>query len=335
MLGMLTVNFKLVMGAAENGSPWLTGARGLVDGKAAALFVVIAGVGTSLLARREGAKRILLRRALVLFGLGLVFSLIWPGDILHFYGVYIALAVAFVRKPSSTLFVAALLGALIFIPMLAIFDYDAHWDWKTLEYSQFWSIDGFVRHLLFNGFHPVVPWMSFFLGGMLLGRMNLRSPRLQRSLLVGGVVVYLVVETLSRLVGNPGDDSLSFVGTQMMPPLPFYLLAAGSSAVAFLMLALIVANRFPNALAIRAISLSGRFSLTIYLAHAVVGMSLLDWLGLIAGSGTAVVSALGFAIAFWLSMIVFALVWRRYHRLGPAEHIFRTLCGEAPKNGNP
>ena len=52
VFGMVVVNFKVVMGAAMNGPDWLVKTIGLLDGRAAATFVVLAGAGVSLLTKK-------------------------------------------------------------------------------------------------------------------------------------------------------------------------------------------------------------------------------------------------------------------------------------------
>ena len=46
---MVVVNFKIVMGAGDRGPDWLVSLVGLLEGRAAATFVVLAGAGLSLL----------------------------------------------------------------------------------------------------------------------------------------------------------------------------------------------------------------------------------------------------------------------------------------------
>ena len=41
LLGMIVVNYKIVMGAEESGPLWLTGLVGLLDGRAAATLSLI------------------------------------------------------------------------------------------------------------------------------------------------------------------------------------------------------------------------------------------------------------------------------------------------------
>lgn len=56
VFGMVIVNFKIVMGAEQNGPDWLVSLVGMFDGRAAATFVVLAGVGVSLTSRRGRAS---------------------------------------------------------------------------------------------------------------------------------------------------------------------------------------------------------------------------------------------------------------------------------------
>ena len=111
VFGMVVVNFKTVMVVESAGPEWLVWMTGLLDGRAAATFVVLAGVGISLLSRRSresGAlvavardRGTLIRRAVFLFLFGLAYTPVWPGDILHFYGVYICVAAFFLTAPSN------------------------------------------------------------------------------------------------------------------------------------------------------------------------------------------------------------------------------------------
>ena len=68
------------------------------EGKAAATFVVLAGVGIALMTnsaikennqlKLKTAKIRIIKRALFLFIIGVSYIPIWPADILHFYGIY-------------------------------------------------------------------------------------------------------------------------------------------------------------------------------------------------------------------------------------------------------
>ena len=84
VFGMVAVNFKIVMGAEKNGPDWLVNLVGLIDGRAAATFVVLAGAGISLFSRKGRTlddrdllaqdRRTLLKRALFLFVIGSLYT---------------------------------------------------------------------------------------------------------------------------------------------------------------------------------------------------------------------------------------------------------------------
>ena len=107
VIGMVIVNFKVVLGADKQGADWLVWLVGLLDGRAAATFVILAGVGISLLSRRARKnndplalaekRKTLLKRALFLFCFGLIYAPVWPADILHFYGIYLLLGAVLIN----------------------------------------------------------------------------------------------------------------------------------------------------------------------------------------------------------------------------------------------
>ncbi len=91
IIGMIFVNFKVVMSNQTSG--WLYEFVDILSGKAAALFVVLAGAGMTLMynsAKQKNdnqqliqVKINLLKRAAFLFVAGLSYYVIWPADILH------------------------------------------------------------------------------------------------------------------------------------------------------------------------------------------------------------------------------------------------------------
>ena len=92
---MVFVNFRVALATEEGSPPWLTWLDTRLDGRASATFVILAGVGLSLLSRRAEkratwrrwpASVARFRRAAFLFVVGLLYWSIWPAEILHYYG---------------------------------------------------------------------------------------------------------------------------------------------------------------------------------------------------------------------------------------------------------
>ena len=92
----------------------------LADGTARCLLEMLFGVGMVILTDRAAARlgewRVLRGYAfrnivLFLFGLVHIFVLLWPGDILHTYGIAALVAVLFRRLPARALLMIGLVGA--------------------------------------------------------------------------------------------------------------------------------------------------------------------------------------------------------------------------------
>ncbi|MGV2687187.1 hypothetical protein GNF82_23340, partial [Clostridium perfringens] len=57
IFGMIIVNYKLAMEVGDHGAIWLHTIAGLFEGRASALFVVLAGIGVSLMTAKARLSR--------------------------------------------------------------------------------------------------------------------------------------------------------------------------------------------------------------------------------------------------------------------------------------
>lgn len=342
VFGMVLVNYKVVMGAEGSGPAWLAALAGLVDGRAAALFVVLAGIGISLLSqqgrlgndpgRLARDRRTLLKRALFLFVAGTLYTSLWPADILHFYGLYIAVAACLLATSTRRLWVCGVGLTLLFVALFAVLDYEQGWNWETLEYKGLWTPSGALRHLAFNGFHPVIPWLAFLLAGMAIGRADLAVCAIRRRVFRWGVGVALGAEAGSRMLvaafaRNASADEAAAIaavfGTDPMPPLPLYVLAAGGTASAIIAASVALGKRYGDRRWLRPFVATGQLALTLYVAHVVVGMGILDAMGRL--ENQTLPFALLAATVFCAAGVAFASLWRRRFRRGPLEAALRAL----------
>jgi len=342
LFGMVIVNFKIVMGAEENGAPWLVYLTGLLDGRAAATFVLLAGIGISLLsgnARRSSApqatvpiRNTLLKRALFLFVVGLLYTPVWPADILHFYGVYIAVAALLLTSSIQKLSILSFLLMVGFVFMFFAFNYEHEWNWETLEYAGFWTPGGMIRNLFFNGFHPTIPWLSFLLIGMIIGRFDLNNLVVRRRVFLAGLVTALaaegtswfLIQSLSAGVSLADQETIvSIFGTKPMPPMPLYILAGAGTASAIVAALVDVGVRCGSHRWIRPWVATGQLALTLYVAHVVVGMGILEAIGRLENQ-TLSFSLLASGI-FFISSVVFAYLWGCRFKRGPIEMLMRYL----------
>ncbi len=346
VLAMVLVNFEVVMRAKENGAVWLQWIVSLFEGRAAATFVVLAGVGISLMTHKKPelsdqitlriSRNRLLKRAVFLFVIGLAYTPLWPADILHYYGVYIAIGSLLLTCPGRWLWTFAAASAALFVVLLFTLDYEAGWNWNTLTYAKFWTPIGITRNTLFNGFHPVIPWVSFLIAGMWLGRLDLSSRAVRKSIQTWCIPIVVIAEITSRamawlLLADPNldtetaDSIISLIGTAPMPPMPQYLLSAGATAFIVIAISISWTEKSPDSLAARLIISTGQLALTMYVAHVVVGMGILESIGLLSNQTLefAVISALIFCAVGML----YSYLWTRRFKRGPLEWMMRRICG--------
>lgn len=331
LFGMLAVNFAIVMGADEK-----TGALGLLTeglhGRAAASFVVLAGLGMGLSGRNKrwlALVPVTLKRAGFLMVVGLANALIFEADILHFYAVYFLVGLIFLRASMPAL-IAGIIGVnLIFLGLFARVSYMTSWDFENFAYLDLWTFKGALRHLFYNGWHPVFPWAGFLLFGLLLARLDLSSTRLQHLMIYAGAAMIAVAEIGARLadLAWTGADPLTaaLFSTQPMPPSPFYMLGGMGGATLLIGLCLTLERFIGDGAPFRALAATGRITLTLYIAHIYVGMSIIEAMGMLGGQTLS--ASWTAALAFTLGAIAFALLWARRFKRGPLEIVMRRLCG--------
>ncbi len=332
LVGMVIVNFDIVMTQGPIPDGDLLSIAKLLQGRAAATFIVLAGIGFGLNAAHDNRDRILgvtLRRAAFLLALGLLNSLIFSADIIHYYAFYFLFGVLFLRALNWLLWVAMAGLVVEFMGMVFLFDYSTGWTWETLQYSGFWTVRGFIRNLFFNGWHPIFPWFAVFLFGLWLSRLVLSARKTQMVLVAGGALGFFAATALSRFltrwIGPMEAEAVILFTTEPVPPMPLYMLVGGSAAAFIIGICLWLAPKLKTLNFLHLLTVPGRQTLTLYIAHIIIGMSALDLLGLLEGQthGSALVASL----VFCLIAMLFTLVWARFFNRGLLETLMRKLTG--------
>ncbi|ARZ74356.1 hypothetical protein CCR98_09270 [Stenotrophomonas sp. WZN-1] len=326
LAGMVLVNFRLALAVPAEGTSWLAGVFRLLEGKASATFVTLAGLGLVLATQRSGwmqASMQTWRRAAFLLALGLLNLTLFPADILHYYAVYFALAVLWLRASPRVLLASIVALAVVSFWALLHWNYSEGWNWQTLEYADLWNWPGAVRNLLFNGFHPLLPWMCFFLLGMLLARLPLSQPRVQLALLLLGVLLLGAGQGVQCLAqGTPWQ---AWLGTQPMPPGPAYVLTGAGAACSVIAACLWLTRVHPGDW-LEPFTAAGRMTLTLYVGHILLGMGTLEWLGLLDGSAS-LPAVLLWALLFLMLATGAAWLWSWRFARGPLEAVMRRIAG--------
>lgn len=344
VFAMMIINFSCVFSTFESEPYWLSECVERIEGRAAALFVLLAGIGISLLtrqARQAGTltvrlklRRMLCRRAVFLFIAGTCLSITWPGDILHFYGIYLLIAAFLFSASDRVLLVAACLSPLIFLGFFAVVSAgnpgNAYFPtWKTSNEPL-----ALIASSFFNGVYAVFPWITFVLAGMWIGRQNIMDTRLRRKLLVTGAVAAMSAELVSWfLISRPEAGPLTgaplfsagllargFLGTGMWPPTPFFMLSAGGTALCLLVISLYLSEKV-RLKWILPVSNTGRMALSLYVGHVLFGINLLLYLG--GSDAESIVFSVGWATAFYIIFIVLCFFWLKRFRTGPLEYVMR------------
>ncbi len=341
VIGMIIVNFKVVFG--ENGLSWVKSFASLFDGKAAATFVVLAGVGLALMTnsaiknkdqdKLKIVRRRILKRALFLFIVGISYIAIWPADILHFYGIYMAITILLLISKERTLIATAITLIVAFPILMTFWNYETGWDFNTLDYQGFWTLKGFMRNLFFNGFHPVIPWTAFMLFGYWFGKQDLHNDKFIKKTFWISSIIFVSIQALSYLTisflseGNKeiAKELTEILGTNPMPPLPIYMFNGSAIAFAIISACIIIAKRFENNKIIDALNKTGQLALTFYVAHVIIGMGIIDVINPAKMGNYSVEFSVVYALVFSLLCIVFAVIWRKYKTSGPLEWIMRKI----------
>jgi uncharacterized protein len=341
---MIVVHFCLVAAADHEHPRWMRMVLALLDGRAAATFVVLAGVGITMMSRRAvtsgnrtevaAVRRTLVKRGLFLLVIGFINLTIWPGDILRVYGVSLLLAAMLLRSSGRTLLVFAAAFAGTFVLLMLVVDFEKNWDWSTLTYRNLWTPSGIVRNFFYDGFRSVFPWTGLVLYGMWLGRLDLTRRVAGGRVLLVAPAVTLGAEVVSRVIvrwlashpqrGIDAGTAHALFGTESMPALPLFLLAAGGAATAVIAGCAWAAAAWPRR-AWRPLVATGQMALTWYFAHIVVGLGALVTLGIVGTKPLPV--AAGYGLLFFAAAVVLSLVWKSFFRHGPLEWVMRRVAG--------
>ena len=331
-VGMVLVNFDIAMsyGVQSNGG-FFNELIGQLQGRASATFVVLAGIGLGLSSFKikNQTVNIIVKRAIFLLILGLLNMSIFAGDILHYYAFYFLFGVFLLPFSNRVLISIICLLNIVFFGLMLSIDYESGWNFEELTYSGFWTIDGFLRNLFFNGFHPILPWLGFFLLGILLSRALLNERQVQIKMIIWGLVLIIFSEIISFIFSSyliSADSELQFlVMTDSMPPMPLYFLAASGSAFLIIGLCLLYSERFRKSNIYSLISPAGTQTLTLYILHIFVILGFIDALGF-TGSLTSS-QAFVAATVFCIFGTIFAFTWSKWFRRGIFESLMRKLTG--------
>lgn len=342
IFGMFIVNFVFCFGDFKDKRP-LGHFLNLFVGNSTSIFIILAGMGVSLMTNRTEytkedkakLKSIILKRSWFLLALGLLLYNWWPGDILHFYGGYMHIAAFLLFVPKQYYLWTALLAILVFHLLLFVIPINTSWNFMTFKYSDFWTPIGFLRNTFYNGWNSVFPWLSYFMLGMWLGRLNWQNKTTKKKAFIVGLIIFLLFEGLRLLVKNGVFVQYgNYIMSDYFPAyIPYSLITMGF-ALMVISICMVIGEKFPTNKLIDSLGKTGQMTLSHYVIHITIGMIILAKLTNKHYSGyledekpTAPIYILTYAIIFFTLSTIFSHLWSKKFKNGPLETLMRKTSG--------
>ena len=294
-------------------------------GRASLLFVVVAGVGITLLARStrtttNGTRTKLAWRAALLLPAGLALQELDHGAnvILQDYALFFVLAMLTIDLSRRWLLALSIgfatVGPVLYFLGRAMTPGAFERTPTALSDPLLATVHG----LVFSGPYPLITWGAPLLFGMWLGHLDLRSAVMRRRMIIGGGAVTLAAFLLPRALvatfGAPtsyGDARFLYTSSGH-GQMPMWLVGGTAAAVALLGLALYAGDRAPRLT--WPLAAAGQLALTVYVGHLLV-LHAAPQIATSERLSRAVVILAGFTAV----ILLFATLWRRSFARGPLE----------------
>ncbi|MEY2609626.1 MAG: hypothetical protein RLZZ128_275 [Actinomycetota bacterium] len=313
---------------------------GVLSTRFAATFVLMAGIGVALMASNTptqsipgeaGIRSRLARRGVLLYAAGLALNHAWAGTILFYYGAYLCIAAIIVHLASKHLVLiagaaivggAALRGWLVSRPSAA----------SPIEWLNPREVDSIADLFgrTFTGYtHPILPWIAFFIAGILIGRHLDRFERASGRIAVFTatctVILYIAIDILERFESPDRAWVGGLLSTEPFDRgLGYSLTTLAIAVTAFAVITSIVRSSSMNAV-LDHLRRAGQMTLSLYLGHVVVYYVLFRWWTLVEPHGlhTAIIVSTG----YWVVGVGVASLWTLRFGKGPAERVYRAVGG--------
>ncbi len=343
IFGMFIVNFNTVFGSLTN-KTMLGQCLSLFSGNSSSTFVILAGMGISLMTNRSEysaaekakLKQIISKRSWFLFVIGLLLYIWWPADILHYYGGYMHLALLILFVPKKYYIWAAVITIIVFHLLFLVIPYDTGWNFDTLTYKDFWTIPGFFRNTLYNGWNAIFPWVAYFFTGMWLGRLNWGILKVQQQLFLIGLILLIAITTLQYYASSitTNNNLLLYITADYIPPFLPFMLSTFGVALMLISTCMFIGNKVTNNRYVNLLVSTGQMTLTHYIAHLTLGIVIFAFITgknytghLLEKAATSPAYVLLFTITYFIVSVLFSAWWATKYKHGPVETIMRKISG--------
>lgn len=298
-------------------------------GRASLLFVLLGGIGLSLMTRRSRTGRVplpwaglLWRCALLMLG-GLALQSLDHGVsvILQVYALLILFSLPLLRASGRILLVVSGLSAVAGPPLWILVQAQTDGGFDRDPVSATAPIGEILTGIVITGPYPLIIWGAPFVFGLWLGRRKLTETRHSTRLILWGAVTAVGARVLSPVLvamfGEPTShlDWQRLVSAVAHSQMPLWLISGTGSAVFVLGLCLKIRSwarpRFAPLVFL------GQLALTAYIGHLLI-------LALIVRPGPDTLSQGVLAAASTVAVLmIFAWLWRQRFSRGPFEMLLR------------
>jgi uncharacterized protein len=343
IMGMYIVNFNTVFGSHTDKTllgKFLT----LFNGNSSTIFVILAGMGVSLMSNRQvysipeksKLRNIVMKRSWFLFFIGLILYTWWPADILHFYGGYMHIAALMLFVNKKYFLQGAAIAVVLFHLLLLFIPYENGWNFETLQYSDFWTAKGFLRNTIYNGWNPVLPWIAFFFFGMWFGRLDWKKFVVRKNVFLTGLIIYVLLQILLFCAGRNmfHKDITFYIEADYLPPFLPFMLGTASFSMMVIVVCIYIGHRFDGSSLLKLFTVTGQHTLTHYILHLTIGMIVLALISGKSYTGTITTAEhlsplliLFFAMIYFLLSLFFSKWWSQKFKYGPLETLMRKISG--------
>ena len=311
-----------------------------IQGKAAVTFIILSGIGLSLAsyggyervqaAGRSTLKSSMLKRALFLFIIGSLHSLIWSSDILHFYAFYILTGLFLLNGSNSKLWLFIVLPILVLILFIPWKDDVTGKSFLFFDYGYLMNPLELYYHYFVDGCYAFFPWIAFFIFGLWLGRKRLTDRAVYQKIIFWGAAMTLLFEGTSALylhyyswgLLSPYMENLAFwFVIDPWKPTPFFVFSAVGVALVIIGTCLAAAEKIGDKKVLLPFVYTGKTTLTLYVFQAVSGHIILSHVNqtLFFSTMFLVVGS----ICYVLFSLVFSFLWCKRFQKGPLELLVR------------
>jgi len=335
IFAMVIIDFKTFFCIDETFPEWLYTLIEYMDRRAAAILVMLAGAGMTLMSRKAGlakSRDTLFRRALFLMLCGILIARIWPADILHFYGFFILTGLAMAQFSDPGL----LVGAAVFwlVSFLGLSDSFCVY----LENFTADSLPNQLADLFFIGYYPIFPWATLYLLGMWLGRQDLKNRHVKITLLGSGLLAAVLSECAGYfipgmavktiLAHGASDETAAYIFILLSKltvidltlPSPVSIISAAGTGLCVIMLSFLCATGLKQGPP-QYFLIAGKNTLSLYVLHILF----IKWVEHLPGIGEdyPVLWCTAGAILFIAAYTLLMRLWLKKFAMGPLESAMR------------